>query len=108
MICLAALYGPPQDPEAFDRHYANNHVPIASQLPGLRAYNTFKPNSLNPEEKSPYYLIALLYFDDMAAIQQAFQSPQGAAAAGDLPKFATGGVTMLAGEQQIVVPLSGS
>ena len=31
----------------------------------------------------------------MAAIGAAFASPEGQAAAGDLPKFATGGVDML-------------
>jgi uncharacterized protein (TIGR02118 family) len=103
MICLSVLYGNPQDTEAFDRYYNENHIALASKLPGLKAYNVIRPISLNPNEKSPYHLIALLYFEDMAAMQQAFASPEGQAAAGDLPNFATGGVTMLAGEQQILV-----
>jgi uncharacterized protein (TIGR02118 family) len=32
-----------------------------------------------------------LDFDDRAALENAFQSPEGQAAAQDVPKFATGG-----------------
>jgi uncharacterized protein (TIGR02118 family) len=35
-----------------------------------------------------------LHFDDVAAIQKAFASPEGQAAAADVQSFATGGVDM--------------
>ncbi|MBV9710422.1 MAG: EthD family reductase [Ktedonobacteraceae bacterium] len=38
----------------------------------------------------PYYLIAELGWDDMAALQEAFQSPEGQATAQDVSTFATG------------------
>jgi uncharacterized protein (TIGR02118 family) len=41
------------------------------------------------------HLVATLHFDDLAAIQNAFMSPEGLAAATDVQKFATGGVDML-------------
>jgi uncharacterized protein (TIGR02118 family) len=40
-------------------------------------------------------LIATLTFDSLDALQAALGSPEGAAAAADVPNFATGGVTML-------------
>jgi len=41
------------------------------------------------------YMIATLRFDDMAAIQAAFASPEGQAAAADVATFATGGAKMM-------------
>jgi uncharacterized protein (TIGR02118 family) len=32
-----ALYKTPPDPEAFDRHYHQTHIPLIRRLPGLRA-----------------------------------------------------------------------
>jgi uncharacterized protein (TIGR02118 family) len=39
--------------------------------------------------------VATLVFDSMAAIQAGLGSPEGQAAAGDVPNFATGGADML-------------
>ena len=105
MIQLTALYGHPQDPAAFDRYYREAHVPLARKLPGLKGYITNKPTPLDPYQQSPYYLIAELYFDDMAALQAALQSHAGQATAGDLQNFATGGVTLVAGEVVVYDPV---
>jgi uncharacterized protein (TIGR02118 family) len=42
-----------------------------------------------------YHLIATLFFDDMKAVENAFASPEGQAAAADVAIFATGGVEMM-------------
>ncbi len=105
MIQLTALYGHPQDPAAFDRYYRETHAPLAKTLPGLKGYTANKPMSLNPQEQSPYYLIANLYFDDMAALQAALQSHAGQAVAGDLQNFATGGVTLVEGDIVVYDPV---
>jgi uncharacterized protein (TIGR02118 family) len=39
-------------------------------------------------------LVATLTFDSMAAIQAGLGSPEGAAAAGDVPNFASGGADL--------------
>ncbi len=52
------------------------------------------------------YLIAILYFDSLEAMQAGFQSPEGQAATGDVQNFATGGVTLLAGGVQVYDPVS--
>ena len=41
------------------------------------------------------YLIAILTFDNMAAVQAAFGSAEGKAAAGDVGNFATGGADIV-------------
>lgn len=106
MIQLTVLYGKPQDPTAFDRHYQQTHAMLAQKIPGLKGFTINKPASLDPQEPSPYYLIADLYFENMAALQAAFQSPEGQAAAGDLQNFASGGATLVAGEVQAYNPVS--
>lgn len=106
MIKLTVLYGQPQDPAAFDRHYRQNHTPLALKLPGLKGITVDRPKSLNPQEQSPYYLIADLYWSDMQSFQEALQSPESQAAAGDLQNFATGGATLLVGEIEVPIPVS--
>jgi uncharacterized protein (TIGR02118 family) len=91
---LVVLYKTPNDPAAFDKYYFENHVPIAKKLPGLRKYRVSKGQVATPGGPSNFHLIAVLSFDNMAAIKAAFASAEGKATAADVPKFATGGVEM--------------
>jgi uncharacterized protein (TIGR02118 family) len=95
MAKLLVLYKTPQDPAAFDAYYEDSHVPIAMKIPGLRSYTISQGPVGTPAGPAPVHLIAELYFDDVAAINAAFASPEGQAAAADVGKFATGGVDML-------------
>jgi uncharacterized protein (TIGR02118 family) len=106
MIQLTVLYGHPQDSAAFDRYYQGTHAMLAQKIPGLKGYVINKPVSLNPQEPSPYYLIADLYFESMTVLQNALESPEGQAAAGDLQNFATGGAALVVGEVQTFHPVS--
>ena len=101
MIQLTTLFGQPQDPAAFDRYFHQVHVPLTQKIPGLKGYTSTQPTSLNPQEQSPYYRIANLYFETMEALQAAAQSSEGQASADDLQNFATGGVTLLLGEVEV-------
>jgi uncharacterized protein (TIGR02118 family) len=94
---LTVIYHHPEDPAAFDAHYESTHAPLASQIPGLRSYTSQKPGQ-GPEGDPAEYLVAMLVFDDQAAFGAGMGSEQGRAAGGDVANFATGGVTMLAGE----------
>jgi uncharacterized protein (TIGR02118 family) len=95
MARLVVLYGAPKDAAAFDAHYFERHVPLAKTVPGLRHYDVSKGPVGTPGGPAPYHLIATLTFDSVAAIQTAFASPEGLAAAADVQSFATGGVDML-------------
>jgi uncharacterized protein (TIGR02118 family) len=92
---LLALYGHPTDTAAFDRHYTSTHVPLAKKLPGLRSYTLSHGQIGAADGKAPYHLVGELTFDSLADVQAALSSPEGAAAAGDLGNFATGGVTLV-------------
>ena len=95
MAQLVVMYKTPADPAAFDKHYAEKHVQIAKKLPGLRKYEISQGPVATPAGPSDYRLVALLYFDNLAAIQGAFGSPEGQAAVADVQGFATGGVDIL-------------
>ena len=95
MADLVVIYKTPTDAAAFDKYYAETHIPLAKKLPGLRKYQVSKGDVASPAGPSGVYLVATLTFDSVAAIQDAFASPEGQAAAGDLPNFASGGADLL-------------
>jgi uncharacterized protein (TIGR02118 family) len=94
MVKLMVLYGKPEDPSAFDAHYASTHAPLAEKIPNLRRYEHGKALGSADGSEAPYYYVADLSFDDPEALQAGMSSPEGEAAAGDLANFASGGVTM--------------
>jgi uncharacterized protein (TIGR02118 family) len=95
MAEVVVMYKTPKDAAAFDRYYAETHVPLASKMPGLRRYQLSQGPVATPAGPSGLHLIATLTFDSMEAVQAAFASPEGQAAAGDVPNFATGGADIL-------------
>jgi uncharacterized protein (TIGR02118 family) len=95
MAEILVLYKTPKDPAAFDRYYAETHIPLAKKLPGLRKYQISLGPAASPAGASGVHLVATLTFDSMAAVQAAFASPEGQATAADLPKFASGGADLM-------------
>ena len=102
MARIVVLYKPPKDPAAFHDYYFATHVPIAKRLPGLRKYEVSHGAVASPGGPSGVHLAAILHFDDMAAVQRAFASPEGQAAVADVGKFATGGVDIFMFDQKEV------
>ena len=94
MARLVVMYKNPNDPVAFDKYYFGTHIPIAKKIPGLRKYEVSQGLVATPAGPSGLHLVAILHFDDLAAIQNAFASAEGQAAAADVQGFATGGVDM--------------
>jgi uncharacterized protein (TIGR02118 family) len=92
MARLVVMYKTPTDASAFDKYYAQTHIPLAKKIPGLRKYEISQGAVATPAGPAGYHLIAALHFDDLAAIQQGVGSSQGQAAVNDLGNFATGGV----------------
>lgn len=100
MIKLTLLYGHPKDPAAFERYYAETHLPIAAQIQGLRRLELSKMTG-TPDGGSPaFYRMAELYFDGPDHMQRVMGTPEARRAVGDLPNFATGGVTTLIAQVQ--------
>jgi uncharacterized protein (TIGR02118 family) len=95
MAQLVVMYKTPTDTTAFDKHYAEKHIQIAKKIPGLRKYEISQGLVATPAAPSGYHLVALLHFDNIAAIQAAFGSTEGQAAVADVQNFATGGVDII-------------
>jgi uncharacterized protein (TIGR02118 family) len=76
-----ALYEAPADPEAFDRHYHQTHVPLLRELPGLRRFAISR--DITTLHGIAYHLVAELEWDTMDELQAAFASAQGRATAAD-------------------------
>ncbi len=84
---FTVMWETPSDPEAFDRHYREVHIPLGRQLPGLRRYTLSRDVVLIRGEE-PLYVVAELDWDDMAALRRAFESPAGRATADDVAQLA--------------------
>ena len=102
MAHLYAIYQQPTDAAAFDKHYFGTHVPLAKTIPGLRGYEVMQGDVVGMAGKHNAYLVAILTFDSMAAIQAGMASPQGQATAADLANFASAGVDVMMGETRSV------
>jgi uncharacterized protein (TIGR02118 family) len=75
-------------PEQFHANLRNEHGPMAERIPGLRRYvqNHVVPD---PSRAHPGWdAIVELYWDDWAAMETAWRSPQGQAATKHLAEFA--------------------
>ncbi len=104
MIRLSVLYGHPEDPAEFDRYYHEVHIPLARQMQGLKGWTIGKCQSIRPGEEAPYYMIVGLYAESREAMEAILQTPEGQATVADVPNFATGGVTFVYNEEQVLVP----
>lgn len=88
---FVVIYDTPSDVDAFERHYRDVHIPLAKQYPGLRRYTvSHRPAAVIGE---PCYLVVMLDWDDMAALETALGSEIGQRAAEDaianLARYAT-------------------
>src|SRR4051794_32212279 len=66
MVKAVVLYGHPEDPDAFERHYAETHTPLAEAIPGLngskprgasrRPTVVLFPTSASPSSRSTIWM----------------------------------------------------
>jgi uncharacterized protein (TIGR02118 family) len=89
VVRFLVIYDLPADPEAFERHYGDVHIPLAKQLPGLVRYTVGR----NPKavRGDAVYLVAALDWHDAAAMQEAFRSEIGQQTAQDVDNLAEPG-----------------
>src|SRR5262249_14979097 len=85
-VRFLAVYETPADPQAFDRHYDEVHVPLGRRLPGLRRYTVGRYATAVRGGK-PYHLVAELEWDTMEDLRAAFASPEGHATALDAARL---------------------
>lgn len=106
MIRLTVLYGHPDDPAEFDRHYHQVHIPLARKMSGLCGWTISKCQSVSDEEKPPYYMMVGLYAETREAMEAILDSPQGQTTVADVANFATGGATFFYDKEEVLIPYS--
>lgn len=73
--------------EEFVSYWRDVHAPIAKKMPGLRKYNINPASEGGDGGDAPFDGIAELSFDDQAASDAGFGSPEGQATMEDAAKF---------------------
>ena len=103
MYRLTVLYGHSDDFEAFDNYYADTHIPLAKKMSGLLGWTIAKCEGVSGA-KPPYYMIVGLYAESREAMEAILASPEGEATVADVPNFATGGVTFVYDQEEVLIP----
>ena len=86
MARFVVIYDTPTDINAFERHYNDVHIPLAKQYPGLRRYT--RSHEPAPVIGEPCYMVVMLDWDDMAALEAALRSEIGRRTAEDAANLA--------------------
>ena len=98
MVKLTVLYGHPGDPAAFERYYAETHMPLVAKIQGVARAEAAKIVG-TPDGGAPaYYRTFEFWFNSLEQLQTSMGSPEGQAAVADIPNYATGGVTVFISE----------
>jgi uncharacterized protein (TIGR02118 family) len=78
---------PSMSHDEFVKYWRDVHAPIAKQMPGLRRYKINPASGGADGGEAPFDGIAELSFDDQAAYEAGFGSPEGQATMEDAAKF---------------------
>ena len=98
MIKATALFGHPEDPDAFEEYYANTHLPLVRKIPNLQRFDRGKVVATPDGSEPLYYRFGDLWFESMDQMQSSLGSPEGQEVTQDIQNFATGRVTFLISE----------
>ncbi len=100
---VTVIYNTPKDTTTFESYYSSTHVPLVGagqqEIGFTRADLTRFASNLDGSAPAKYRQ-AELCFDSMAALRKGVATPAFKKVGDDLPKFATGGLAALIGEQQ--------
>ena len=97
-VKITITFGPPADPEAFERHYVETHAPLVLALPGLRAYEYGRAVTNFDGSPPEAFWVVSLTFDDAEAMHTSFASPAGLKTTEDMPNFITGSMKSVVSE----------
>ena len=73
--------------EEFERYARETHSPLVARFPGLRRLVRNFVLVAPPDPAATYDAVFEIWFDDLAAMEAAFASPQGQAEIADGPNF---------------------
>src|SRR5437867_6017105 len=99
---VVVLYNQPKDTAAFEKYYAEKHVPLFAshaQEIGVTRVELVKFPATIDGQRPALYRMADLRWESRAALERGIATAGFKAVAADLANFATGGVTILIGEK---------
>src|SRR5205809_2346086 len=99
---VIVLYNQPKDTAAFEKYYAEKHVPLFAshaQEIGVTRVELVKFAATIDGQRPALYRMADLRWESRAALEQGIATAGFKAVAADLANFATGGVTVLIGQK---------
>jgi uncharacterized protein (TIGR02118 family) len=99
---MVVLYNQPKDTAAFEKYYAEKHVPLFAshaQEIGVTRVDLVKFAPGADGKPAPVYREADLRWDSQEAMEKGRATAGLKAVAADLPNFATGGYTILVGRK---------
>src|SRR5438132_12749527 len=97
---VIVLYNQPKDTAAFEKYYAEKHVPLFAshaQEIGVTRVELVKFAATIDGQRPTLYRMADLRWEPRGALANGIATPGAKAVAADLANFATGGVTVLIG-----------
>jgi len=97
MMKVTVLYAHPTSPDEFEKYYGSTHLPLAAKMKGVARIELTKFVAGPDGGKPAFYRMAELYFTTQVQMEQSLGSAEGQATVADLPKFSTGGVTVVIG-----------
>ncbi|MBA3258949.1 MAG: EthD family reductase [Gemmatimonadales bacterium] len=92
---VTVIYNPPKDLKAFEKYYAETHVPLVVSKQdeiGFTKAELTKFTSALDGKKPTFHRQAELYFNSLDDAKKGMQTPGFKAVGDDLAKFATGGL----------------
>jgi len=97
-VKITVLYAAPKSPAAFEKYYADMHMPMVNSVKEIKRTELAKglpgPNGAAPA----FYRITELWFDSAEQMQKVTGTPHWQKIVADVPNFATGGATILVSE----------
>ncbi|HXL11053.1 MAG TPA: EthD family reductase [Gemmatimonadales bacterium] len=99
---VIVLYNQPTDTAAFEKYYAEKHVPLFAshaQEIGVTRVELVKFPATIDGQRPALYRMADIRFESRAALEKGIATAGFKAVAADLANFATGGVTVLIGQK---------
>src|SRR5271165_1659670 len=69
MVKITALYGAPKDPEAFEKYYAETHMPMVYSAPGPVRIELGKPRPGPDGKAAPFYRITEIWFESAETLK---------------------------------------
>ena len=94
MVSALILFGIPDDPAAFDEHFAKVYHPLLLRVPRLEELRVHRVAGA-AKGKAPFRVVVEVRFASEEAMRAGLNSEEGQAVARNVGRFASGGVTVL-------------